>query len=165
MSDAPQTFRFYKNLSHLDQKGSVIAEYIWIDGSGTTLRSKSRTLTNGVNSLADIPEWNYDGSSCYQASTHNSEVILKPVAYYPDPFRSKEFNILVLCESYIWANSEFTSLKPANTNFRHFAKKIFDAAAHEKPWFGIEQEYSVLEHKTKFTIKPLGWPSSGYPGP
>lgn len=88
MSEEAQTFRFYKNLAHLDQKGAIMAEYIWIDGSDVTLRSKSRTLRTKVNSINDIPEWNYDGSSCYQASTHNSEVILKPVAYYPDPFRS-----------------------------------------------------------------------------
>jgi len=142
-----------------------MAEYIWIDGSGITLRSKARTLTNKINSLADFPDWNYDGSSCYQASTHNSEVIMKPVAYFPDPFRSKENNYLVLCESFIWADEEFKTLKPANSNFRHYAKKIFDAAQGAEPWFGIEQEYSVLEKKNKFTIKPLGWPDSGYPGP
>jgi len=65
-------------------------------------------------------------------------VILKPVAYYPDPFRSKEFNIIVLCESHVWADKEFKELVPANTNFRHYAKKIFEAAEHAEPWFGIE---------------------------
>ncbi len=107
MTDQPQTFRFYKGLSHLDQNGAVVAEYIWLDGSGITLRSKSRTLMKQINSLADFPDWNYDGSSCYQASTHNSEVIVKPVAYYPDPFRAKENNYLVLCESFVWADDTF----------------------------------------------------------
>jgi glutamine synthetase len=36
---------------------------------------------------------------------------------------------------------------------------------HEEPWFGVEQEYSLIEVKNKFTIKPLGWPQSGFPGP
>jgi len=44
----------------------------------------------------------------------------------------------VLCESHVWADSEFKELVPANTNFRHFAKKIFEAADHAEPWFGIE---------------------------
>ena len=119
-SDQQQLFKFYGKLVGLDQKGSIIAEYIWVDGTGVTLRSKARTLTQKVNSLADLPDWNYDGSSCYQASTHNSEVILKPVAYFKDPFRGGE-NLLVMCESWVWADDAFTSKKPANTNFRHFA--------------------------------------------
>lgn len=99
-----QFLNFYSsNYASMEQYGQVMAEYVWIDGTGITLRSKSKTLPNKVNSLADIPEWNYDGSSCYQASTHNSEVILKPVAYYRDPFRKGD-NILVLCESLVWAD-------------------------------------------------------------
>jgi hypothetical protein len=54
---------------------------------------------------------------------------MKPVAYFPDPFRPKDENILVLCESFVWADKTFKELKPANTNFRHFAKRIFDAGA------------------------------------
>lgn len=71
----------------------------------------------------------------------------------------------MLCEAWIWADKTFTAMIPANTNFRHFAKTIFEAVAHEKPWFGIEQEYAVLEVKNTFTVKPLGWPSNGFPGP
>ena len=37
--------------------------------------------------MDDVPSWNYDGSSTYQVTTSNSEVILKPVAVYRDPFR------------------------------------------------------------------------------
>ena len=49
------------DLSGLDQKGKIIAEYIWLDGS-LAMRGKARTLTKPVNSLADLPEWNFDGS-------------------------------------------------------------------------------------------------------
>ena len=70
-----------------------------------------------------------------------------------------------MCEAWVWADNQFTTRKPANTNFRHYAKTIFDAIKDQKPWFGIEQEYSLLEQKNKFALKPLGWPSSGYPGP
>ena len=85
---------------------------------------------------------------------------MKPVAYYPDPFRGGD-NIIVMTETFVWADDKFTTLKPANTNFRHFTRAIFEAGAHEEPWFGIEQEYSLLEIKNKFTVKPLGWPSVG----
>lgn len=90
--------------------------------------------------------------------------MLKPVAYFPDPFRDGD-NLIALCETYIWSDEEFTSQVPANTNFRHFASKIFDQLKDHKTWYGIEQEYTMLESANKFTIKPLGWPSSGFPGP
>ena len=37
--------------------------------------------------IADIPIWNYDGSSTEQASGHDSEVYIKPVYMVRDPFR------------------------------------------------------------------------------
>ena len=95
--------------------------------------------------------------------THNSEVLLKPIFYCRDPFRQGE-NVLVLCETYVWTDSTFTAKKPANTNYRVFATAILDACKKEDPWFGIEQEYSIIDHKNKFTINPLGWPVDGYPG-
>jgi len=59
------------------------------------------------------------------ATTENSEIILKPVAYYPDPFLGGD-NILVMCETYTWEDTTYKKLVPANTNFRAFAKEIFD---------------------------------------
>ena len=131
-------------LKNIDQRGKIIAEYIWIDGD-LGLRSKARTLEGTVTSLAQLPEWNYDGSSCYQASTENSEVLLKPVFYFPDPFRPGGDNICVLCEGFVWADSTFTTQKPVNTNFRHAANKIFEIAKDDEPWYGIEQEYTLLQ--------------------
>lgn len=32
----------------------------------------------------------------------------------------------------------------------------------EEPWFGIEQEYALLNPTTKW---PLGWPKGGFPAP
>merc|ERR1712056_49629 len=45
---------------------------------------------------------------------------------------------------------------------RHAAKAIFDQKLEEKPWFGIEQEYTLFEKDGR---TPLGWPQGGYPGP
>ena len=84
---------------NLPQHGKVIAEYIWIDGTGLNLRSKSRTLPGKISDISEIPEWNYDGSSTQQAVTENSEVIMKPCAFFPDPFRGGD-NILVMCSTY-----------------------------------------------------------------
>ena len=103
--------QYTKDLFDLDQGGKVIAEYIWIGGSGINLRSKARTLDSKVNSLADLPDWNFDGSSTYQATTEQSEVILKPVAYYRDPFRRGD-NVLVMCEAWNWNCLLYTSPSP-----------------------------------------------------
>lgn len=116
--------QYVSELFNLPQNDKIIAEYIWIDGSGIVLRSKCRTLNSKVNSVADIPEWNYDGSSTYQAVTDQSEVILKPVAFYKDPFRRGD-NILVMCETFNWTDNTCQELQPANTNFRHFAQKVW----------------------------------------
>jgi glutamine synthetase len=146
----------------LPQHGKVIAEYIWIDGTGINVRSKWRTLPGPVTDISEIPLWNYDGSSTEQAVTNDSEVTLKPVAIFPDPFRGGD-NILVLCSTYKFANAEKDELKPANTNFRHFAEPIFEKAKDFHPWFGIEQEYTLFECTNAFTKWPLGWPQGGYP--
>jgi glutamine synthetase len=129
-------------IKNLPQHGKCIAEYIWIDGAGA-LRAKCRTLDKKPAKIEDYPEWNYDGSSTYQATTENSEVILKPAFAFPDPFRGGD-NVMVLCETHIWSDTTYKDLVPTNTNFRHFAKKIFDANKDEEPWYGIEQEYTIL---------------------
>lgn len=157
--------QYAPSLMDLPQFGKVIAEYIWIGGSGIDIRSKARTLDKKVESLADLPEWNYDGSSTYQAVTDQSEVILKPVSYYRDPFRRGD-NILVMCEAWNWKDNTCQELIPANTNFRHYANKIWEnpTVKQEEVWYGLEQEYTLLTQSTKFTKQPLGWPNNGYPG-
>jgi len=88
---------------------------------------------------------------------------MKPVAFYPDPFRGGD-NIMVLTETFKWKDNTYQELVPCSTNFRHFAKPIFDACPEEEPWYGIEQEYTMLQDANKFSCRPYGWPSTGYPG-
>lgn len=51
---------------------------------------------------------------------------------------------------------------PHATNYRHPCKKVMEAYADAKPWFGIEQEYMFMDLETN---KPYGWPRLGFPEP
>ena len=135
--------------------GLVKAEYVWIDGTMKNLRSKTRTLDFCPSSPNDLPIWNFDGSSTGQADGHDSEVLLKPVRIFKDPFRAVN-DILVMCEC---LDPQFN---PVDSNTYHNAKNIFDQALDEKPWFGLEQEYTLFEIDG---ITPLGWPKNGFPEP
>ena len=136
-----------------------IAEYIWLGGN-SELRSKTKVLYNNSfdlnkNNIELLPEWNYDGSSTEQADGNDSEVIIKPVYACRCPFR-KNGHILVLCETYK-PNGE-----PLSNNYRVNAVNIFNKNLDEEPWFGIEQEFFIINRKTG---KPLGFPQYGIPKP
>ncbi|WP_407809635.1 glutamine synthetase beta-grasp domain-containing protein, partial [Staphylococcus aureus] len=70
-----------------------------IDGTGEHLRAKTRTVDFVPKHAKELPIWNYDGSSTYQAEGSNSDIYLHPVALYRDPFRGGN-NKLVLCDTY-----------------------------------------------------------------
>ena len=86
--------------------------YIWIDGTAQGLRAKTKTLDSKPKSVSDLPIWNYDGSSTYQAEGCNSDTYLHPVKIYPDPFRGGD-NILVMCETFKY------NKQPTDTNNRY----------------------------------------------
>lgn len=135
----------------------TLAEYIWIDGAVPTryLRSKARVVNfDSEPSIEDFPEWSFDGSSTNQAVGNDSDCLLKPVSFLPDPIRG-EGNYLVMCEV---NNPDGT---PHESNSRAQLRAILDAGADkEDPWFGFEQEYTLFKGRT-----PLGWPDQGFPGP
>ena len=128
----------------------IIAEYIWLGGNNE-LRSKARTIIlDPINNLKlnhiyttnlkDFPNWNYDGSSTDQALTDNSEIILKPVSVYSCPFR-RDNNVLVMCDTYNLQN------EPIGNRFS--ANEIFNKNLIQKPWYGIEQEYFIMDKNNK----------------
>ncbi|CAN8020081.1 hypothetical protein HPB47_011088 [Ixodes persulcatus] len=131
-----------------------LCTYIWIDGTGEHLRAKTRTINFVPKTAEELPMWNYDGSSTYQALGSNSDVFLKPAAVFPDPFL-RGGNRLVMCETY---RPDHT---PTETNHRHKCAQTMEKAKAEEPWFGIEQEYTFLDAGGK----PFGWPQNGFPGP
>jgi glutamine synthetase len=152
----------------------IQAEYIWIDGTNPThkLRSKTKILEHihGM-SLADFPEWGFDGSSTNQADGGDSDRVLKPVCVLRDPIRKSEVflydsggiqittdmpNYLVLCEVFMP-----DGVTPHPSNHRAELRRVLEAGADKtEPWFGIEQEYTLFKGS-----RPLGFPENGYPAP
>ena len=135
----PMDFRVNPGpLDDLPQKGLVMAEYVWIGASGTSggfdLRCKTKTLPRKPASIADLPIWNYDGSSTGQAPGDISEVLLRPQAIFNDPFRRGD-NILALCDAIMPRANE-----PIPTNTRAAAAAAFAQKPENQPWYGIEQE-------------------------
>jgi glutamine synthetase len=131
-------------------------EYIWLDGDGG-LRCKTKVVDKVYENLTlqDVPEWNYDGSSTKQASGTDSEVMIRPVKFYPDPFRPNG-NYLVMCDTWLPDGT------PHPTNTRAPANLIFEKYKSQEPWYGMEQEFFFMDPGTN---KPLGWPESGEPEP
>jgi glutamine synthetase len=148
-------------LDDLDQRGKIMAEYVWLGGAETSggidMRSKTMTLDSVPKSPDELRVWNYDGSSTGQAPGENSEVLIKPVAIFPDPFR-RDPNIIVLCEAILPK-----TFAPIPTNTRRKAKENFDKKPELVPWFGIEQEYTLMKADAP---KPFGFPNGGgFPAP
>jgi glutamine synthetase len=138
---------------------NTLLEYVWIDGKNN-VRSKTRVMKGRIISIQEAPNWNYDGSSTYQASGRESEIILKPCRMFNYDFSecahisvanrdSCIYHKLVLCETFL-PNGE-----PTKHNHRHAAVKIFNQALEEEPWFGLEQEYFMFDSNTNL---PLGFP-------
>ncbi|CAG2104477.1 unnamed protein product [Medioppia subpectinata] len=99
----------------------------------------------------DLPIWDSGVLTSYE-----DEILLRPVRLYKDPFRGGN-NRLVLCDA---LNGD---MKPLISNHRHSCLEAMEAAAKQHPWFGIEQEYMLMDGNDR--KRPLGWPVNGYPEP
>lgn len=149
---------------------NFIFEYIWLDND-KEFRSKTKIMTNleviDIGAFDELfclnhenrmtvakllPVWNYDGSSTGQATTDNSEILLMPCCVFLDPFRNNKNNpytsYLVWCETYT------TTGEPTSSNNRDIAVKLFKKYQDTEPWFGLEQEYFIIN--PKFNL-PLGF--------
>ena len=132
---------------------SKTVEYVWLGGKNE-LRSKTK-VTSGDISLENLSKWNYDGSSTSQASGNDSEVIIVPRCLFNDPFNKNGY--LTMCDTF---KPDMTT--PISNNHRVYAESVFNKKLEDKPWYGLEQEYFLIDPKTK---KPLGFPMDGEPNP
>ena len=119
-------------------------EYIWLDGFKPTqnLRSKTKVEIDFSGSLKDCKIWSFDGSSTRQADGNSSDLLLKPVAIYPDPDRINGF--LVMTEV----------IKADGTPHESNGRATIDDDDDDF-WFGFEQEYFLWEPSNNL---PLGFP-------
>ena len=125
-------------------------EYIWLDGYEPVANLRSKTRIKEYDSfpaVGEIPDWGFDGSSTRQATGHDSDCMLKPVAVYRDSTRKN--GLLVMCEVYM---PDMQTPHPSN------ARAIIPH--DEGAWFGFEQEYFLMKDG-----RPLGFPETGYPAP
>ncbi len=164
------------NFNDLDTSETTIVEYVWIGGTGQDLRSKARSFPGKPpKSHLDCPEWNFDGSSTGQAPGNDSEILLRPVAMFRDPFRRdphkvrrEEKNKRVRERSSSKRKKKKKKNKntkqkqklvmcecykvdgtPALHNNRAAAVPVFEAVKDHHPWFGLEQ---VLKHLMKVCV-------------
>jgi glutamine synthetase len=125
--------------------------------------SKTKILPTNENpgfNLEQLPIWNYDGSSTKQADGSDSEVILHPVRLYHNPFELTHKdsnnnclkNYIVLCDTYLKDGT------PHSTNTRYQANDILSKHLNEEPWYGIEQEFFMIDNNTH---QPLGFNTDG----
>jgi glutamine synthetase len=128
--------------------------YVWIDGTGEGLRSKTKVAKKEPTDINQISEWGYDGSSCYQATGEDSDLEIRPVRMCPDPFMTPKSK-LVLCDVYDAKGN------PVVSNKRNSALDAFNKCKDQDPTFGFEQEYTLLGNDGR----PYGFPSVGLPGP
>ena len=138
-----------------------ICEYVWIDAFGD-MRSKLKVnyakIENSRPELL-VGEWSFDGSSTGQAIGTDSDVILKPVTVFKNPFITfQEFSFLVLCECY---NKDRT---PHITNTRSKCVETYNRCKEEEPLVGIEQEYVLFSCGPDRPDRPYGWKDISNPG-
>jgi glutamine synthetase len=128
------------------------AEYIWLDGVQPTPMLRSKTKIVPDDQQPGI--WGFDGSSTEQAPGDQSDCVLRPVATFHDPLRGTP-HVLVVAEVLT------VDMKPHPTNTRAACERVAKKYAKQDPWFGIEQEYTMLNADGR----PHGFPKEGYPGP
>ena len=141
---------------------TVKLEYVWIDGCKPWgMRSKVKIMSISGESIMRLsagdyrvpPQWGFDGSSTEQATGADSDCLLDPVCVIRDPLEANDF--IILCEVLNGAGT------PHSSNRRVALEEIVSLTEDHEPWFGLEQEYTIVREKGW----PIGFPVGGYPEP
>ena len=134
----------------------VHLDYVWIDGfEHPRIRSKTKVIQLAVDdegqSNLQVNEWNFDGSSTNQASTADSERMLKPVRVY----QIADNHFATICE----VNLPDEESTPHSTNYRaHLRELLSTDVCAKEIWIGFEQEFFLTDND-----KNVLWPDAGQP--
>lgn len=125
---------------------ACFAEYVWIGGTGSDLRSKTKVLRSKPAAVHELPVWHFD---CQPGGlTH-----LQPRTVVPDPFRGCP-HILVLCDIFCSPSCSTQDLParvhPSNNRFP--AEAVLDAARSFQPVFNVEQQYTLLDATSRWPV-------------
>lgn len=125
----------------------VIFEYIWLDGRNpATIRSITQTCKRPFFlRTSTIPAPTFAGFSTQQATESRSDCRLSPVRIYPNPFHARSY--LVLCE----VNDAHGH--PHSTNYRYRLAITASSTHANRPLFGVEQEYYLVQDASKNITK------------
>jgi glutamine synthetase len=113
-----------------------VAEYVWIDANGNT-RSKTKTVTKRPREPDDCGIWVFDGASTGQAKDSSADVYLVPRKIFDAPIRGPP-HVMIVCEAVT------ASMEPAAGSYRAEAAEIMGRCIRHDPWFGFEQEYTLM---------------------
>ena len=133
----------------LDQGERVQVMYVWIDGTGESMRCKTKTVESEPLSAEDLPVWNFDGSSTFQAEGCNSDVYLHPRALFRDPFRRGK-NKIVLCETFNFDH------KPGVANYRLPCSQVMENDEVQVSSFCARDGSGLTSQPDRFRGYPAG---------
>lgn len=129
-------------------------EYIWLHGQDPALlRSKTKVIKGQCTELTDIPIWDTSDPPFGGDARNFAEYFLKPVFFVPDPLRGAP-HLITICE--LFTKDEL----PHSDNTRALLRLAATRYEIHNPWFGIEQEYTLMRDGW-----PLGFLKNGFPFP